>query len=374
MVNILNMLIDLTNIKDAGEEYPLLVELEKLFEQLSEKNHSLSSLYALLGKIPRDKIVEPVSVENLSSLIPGQAREVEGDFQKIEALLARLKAFVQNNGRSPEGGDFKGEGRGVIKESFQQNAAVVLKESSQQDAGLLKEQPFMVQIEEVSGSIQEINENKSLTESVFLGKVENSSPSSKHMDSVQIQEADSSPETGVKITKIEEGFVNHSAVIDFSETLSHEVLKDSPVDPSLSFKEDVLSQLIEKLELIQLPGRMEMKVQLKPEHLGEITILLAMEKGTLKARLMVENLQVKGVLESGLTQIKSQLESQNFKAAEVSVTVNQEGSFYFQENSGFGSFPRGKSSFPYPTLSKETGFLPQEEEYTLSRGRVNYLA
>lgn len=112
-----------------------------------------------------------------------------------------------------------------------------------------------------------------------------------------------------------------------------------PQEPSLKapFRgEGPVNQLVQKLEISQTLERSEMKVQLKPEHLGEVTIILIKEGQILKARLVTESLQVKEALQSGLPQLRERLESQNVKVVEFHIEVdNQESGFHSE--SGFQS-------------------------------------
>jgi|GEM_PF-3060722 len=142
-----------------------------------------------------------------------------------------------------------------------------------------------------------------------------------------------------------------------------------------ALRENILNQLVKKLEVMQYPDKTEMKVQLKPEHLGEVTLLLTREEGSLKARLVAESLQVKGVLESGLSQIKAGLEGQNIKVAEINVTLNQEGEggFNLQEESNFSSGFQGRERNSGREEALTGTPLPREEEEPLPEG-INYLA
>ena len=142
-----------------------------------------------------------------------------------------------------------------------------------------------------------------------------------------------------------------------------------------ALRENILNQLVKKLEVMQYPDKTEMKVQLKPEHLGEVTLLLVKEEGALKARLVAESLQVKGVLESGLSQIKTGLEGQNIKVAEINVTLNQEGEggFNLQEDSNFSSGFQGRERNSGREEALTGTPLPREEEEPLPEG-INYLA
>lgn len=385
LAEVIKRLFNLTDLNKTDHELALMIEeLEKILEQPGENTTGLFSLYTLLEMISLEKSKTPIFIESLPGLIPGDLEGTfEEEFQNIKDFMSCLKAFIKAEG-SPEPGEeySRGKERTAAGESFQSAAAGndfqfeegALKGNTPQNV-LFEEPPFLQHTQKVSGSMQRINDNKTLDDSMFFGSSGSSSLIDKETVLAEILKTAADREAGGKNTGVNEGSAGHHAVMDFGETFSSEMVKNHfSAVPGIRFEEDVLGQLIKELELVRLPGRTEMKVQLKPEHLGEVTILLAVEKGILKARLMAENQQVKAVLESGLDQIKSQLESRNFKAAEVSVAVNQEGSFYFQDNSGLGSFSHGRSGSIYLAHPEEIGLLSPEEDSNLPQGIVDYLA
>ena len=102
--------------------------------------------------------------------------------------------------------------------------------------------------------------------------------------------------------------------------------------------EDLMSQLVQKLEISRHLERSEMKVQLKPEHLGEVTIILVKERDILTARLVAENLLVKEALQAGLPQLRERLESQNVKVVEFHVEVDRQESSLNSEGGSQSGF------------------------------------
>ena len=98
---------------------------------------------------------------------------------------------------------------------------------------------------------------------------------------------------------------------------------------------EIIDQVVKNSELLLRANISELKIELKPEFLGRLTIKVALEDGAVIARLIAENLQVKHMLESNLASLKQSLESQGIKVerAEVSVQLNNGGMFDGSEDS-----------------------------------------
>ncbi len=98
---------------------------------------------------------------------------------------------------------------------------------------------------------------------------------------------------------------------------------------------EIIDHIVKNAELLLRANVSELKIQLKPEFLGRLTIKVALEDGAVIARLITENHQVKHMLESNLNSLKQSLESQGIKVerAEVNVQLNNGGMFDGSEDS-----------------------------------------
>jgi len=92
---------------------------------------------------------------------------------------------------------------------------------------------------------------------------------------------------------------------------------------------DVIKQIVEKAEMIRGKNSSEIKIDLKPDFLGKMTIKLVVEEGGLTAKFITDNLHVKNMLESNLHVLKQTLENQGIKVekTEVNVQLNNGGMF-----------------------------------------------
>jgi len=125
-------------------------------------------------------------------------------------------------------------------------------------------------------------------------------------------------------------------------TFAHEVNRASQANfgqgsaKAASANHDFVNQVIEKFEILVKDGISEARVQLRPRHLGEIKIHLAIENGIMKAVLDASTHQAKEMLESNLTALKQSLESQGIQVKEFSVSVGQQRENQEHNNNRFG--------------------------------------
>ncbi|MBN2754654.1 MAG: flagellar hook-length control protein FliK [Candidatus Goldbacteria bacterium] len=84
----------------------------------------------------------------------------------------------------------------------------------------------------------------------------------------------------------------------------------------------VIKQLTENID--KLPSVSEktvIKIDLKPENLGNVTIRLESEGRTVKAMIQVANAEVKETLKAGLAELRTSLENKGIEVANMNITV-----------------------------------------------------
>ncbi|HWR40408.1 MAG TPA: flagellar hook-length control protein FliK [Patescibacteria group bacterium] len=87
---------------------------------------------------------------------------------------------------------------------------------------------------------------------------------------------------------------------------------------------DVLGQIVENARLINATDKTEMVIQLKPEHLGELTIKVHVSGGIVNASFHSGNSDVRGILEASLPQLKQDLANQGIKVDNVDIQTSLE--------------------------------------------------
>lgn len=88
-------------------------------------------------------------------------------------------------------------------------------------------------------------------------------------------------------------------------------------------EQSVVNQLTEKIHHIASSGDTEIRIQLRPESLGDVKLAIRMEGDIVVARIQVENQQVKQIVENNLQSLKDALAEQNLQAGSFDVNVGQ---------------------------------------------------
>ena len=82
---------------------------------------------------------------------------------------------------------------------------------------------------------------------------------------------------------------------------------------------NIAGQIVEQARMINRVNNSEMVVKLRPEHLGELTLKVTVEKGAVSASFQSNNPEVRSVIEASLTQLRQELSNQGLKVENVSV-------------------------------------------------------
>jgi flagellar hook-length control protein FliK len=89
--------------------------------------------------------------------------------------------------------------------------------------------------------------------------------------------------------------------------------------------ESVMNQITEKLQTAVRSGLTEIRLQLRPESLGEVKLQIRVEGDVVFARIHVESQQVKQIVETNLQSLKESLMQQHLSCGSLEVSVGNEG-------------------------------------------------
>jgi len=133
-------------------------------------------------------------------------------------------------------------------------------------------------------------------------------------------------------------------------------LPPAPVEPKW-----VIDQLVSHLKISARQGQTEIRVQLRPEHLGHVVIrVVATEDGTLSGKIYVANQDVKNLLLSDISSLHKALHDQGLTFSDLDVLVADE----FAHGS-FDEPPERSQPFPLSAsrIPAETADSPINEEF-----------
>ncbi len=99
----------------------------------------------------------------------------------------------------------------------------------------------------------------------------------------------------------------------------------SPLNINKALEQSVVNQITDKIHSAVRSGVTEVRIQLRPEALGEVTLKIRIEGDVVTARMQVENQQVKAIVESNLQNLKDSLAQHNLQTGSIDVNVQNGG-------------------------------------------------
>lgn len=137
---------------------------------------------------------------------------------------------------------------------------------------------------------------------------------------------------------------NHSIIIDTTKLTQKK--PEIIMEQQRLQKNHIFEQIIDKSRFITKGDFSELKIQLKPESLGKLTLNLVLEKGVMTAKFVTENNQVKEVIESNFSELRDALQEKGINIQNLSVSVSQDGR-WFNDKNGFRAWKNSvkKSSY-----------------------------
>lgn len=91
-------------------------------------------------------------------------------------------------------------------------------------------------------------------------------------------------------------------------------------------RQALISKLSSKMQHLAASGAVtnEVRIALKPEHLGDLRIVLETHEGSVKASFIVESLRVKEILQAGFNTLRNDLQEAGIKLENFQVSVRDE--------------------------------------------------
>lgn len=253
----------------------------------------------------------------------------------------------------------------------------ILEENNLKDVTLLGSKDDSIKqkianlLEELNGSVKESSENTSVINNinVKINLSEDNSKLSKNTEElVNIEEI-----RDIKVSNQETGYYqeneqnnkNSNQNLLLGEKVLESVVKRSDNQEIFSISEvnnntkvfnaslpktqalknintgDVIAQIMEKLKVSVKPDLSEVKILLRPEQLGEVSLKIATQNGIITAQFIAESQKVKEIIESNFNQLRDMLSEQGVDVGALEVNVSnsdEEKTTYnmFEQNSEKG--------------------------------------
>lgn len=146
-------------------------------------------------------------------------------------------------------------------------------------------------------------------------------------------------------------------------------------------KNDLLNQIVSKVKVDVSSKSTQIQIKLKPETLGEMSVKLSMDDGIITAKAVVQDHQVKQLIESNMAQLKDSLEKQGISIAGFEVSVGDDSNFQRQFGNSWSNKKRkidriGRLNNEYDQLLEETELsqLKNSEEILAGRSTISLKA
>lgn len=139
-------------------------------------------------------------------------------------------------------------------------------------------------------------------------------------------------ELDVQIGKIDEKILD----------VKTEKISDVVMNKTTNMQEqiDVIKQVSEKIDVNLLEDKSEMIIKLKPDHLGKVTVEIAVENGNITAKFLAESQKVKEILEASMQDLKDHLANQGMVVQDLSVSVGNDGRGPLFEQNNYNSLKK----------------------------------
>lgn len=88
---------------------------------------------------------------------------------------------------------------------------------------------------------------------------------------------------------------------------------------------EIVKQIVEKLKVDFRQDVTEIKLTLKPESLGDVSLKISVQNGVVTAQFTAESQRVKEIIESNFAELKNSLNEKGVQVSELTVFVGQNG-------------------------------------------------
>ncbi len=154
----------------------------------------------------------------------------------------------------------------------------------------------------------------------------------------------------------------------------------SPASDDTAFQKTVMDQIVEKAAIRSINDRSEMRIQLKPERLGDVRMRIVSEKNELIVEVVTDRQETKEIIENQIHHLKAELDKQGLSVGKIEVMLNSANdqqdsreTFFqmFKQSTSDSGRRRGDRQQPKATPSHASD---EEAETDPSEDGISYFA
>jgi flagellar hook-length control protein FliK len=234
------------------------------------------------------------------------------------------------------------------------------------DSGPSIAKPDVAQDGDYGRDLQMSSQKGSVEEQVLRGDGQDAAPQRVRDGS----EKDEAPPASKSATNERRPHSQDSQVLERIDMVSDPAVEDRvsssdgrqvPARPVLDLRdpEQVLPKLVKTMESLITDERSEVRIELKPEHLGELKIRISMERGIMTAEFLVESRRVQEMISAQLPGLYAALQEQGTALSDVSIDIGFGGEQADSQNSSQrrSTGRRGQDSPQTRDVASPRGYL-----------------
>ncbi|GEM_PF-384641 len=180
-------------------------------------------------------------------------------------------------------------------------------------------------LESVNNNVKDVISQENVTSSKSGENLDSKSSENKFSKETQILN---------KVINGNEGESKVTRAADFMSVFDNKILDSSSVSnekPIAMTKSDLNNDVIKAVSYMEKNGVKNLTVKIYPKELGEVSISVSMEQGTLKAMIKATSKEASQLLNLALNDINEKLNNSNIKIESVNIGIYEDDTTYFTD-------------------------------------------
>lgn len=307
-------------IKDKNEE-----AINKLAEALNLPVEQVQNILQQLNLQPQDLMdmnnllnfmMKAFNVDNATDLL--SINNIKDIMNQVKDIISDLTSFDENILQKLD-----------ISNEMQENTVQTNSENTSGNTGNLKNADIANTNLKNTGNLNQTDQTKNVNNDET--KVQNNVNAENQAKVSAVSGETSNQQTG--LNNNQSGQTNLTEQINpIANTVQENIQKvfGEVISRVNKYKDvntdDIIKQIVEKLTISNSEKISQIKLTLKPEYLGDVSLKISSQNGVITAQFTAENQKIKEIIESNFNQLKEVLNSQGIQVSELSVNIGNENS------------------------------------------------
>lgn len=318
----------------VSEDQKIQAYLLSLFKSSSNSNEKID-LEKLLDSSETIDINIDLEEANLNPIGQADNMEVSYDLKEISSQLINLQNKNMQNSENLKV-EVEDEDENLVKavnieatssKEYKQDTVAEEKTTKKDESSIFN----LESLEDISEKENPKNSKSEKLDSSQNSKIKEESPKIKEEPEKLNLEAEDLEIDKAKIDTKDKAFpMDKRSELNIEKNLDQAISKAEPVDMKKNIQE-----IAEKMKFTMNNAKNQIKINLKPETLGELTMEIEVVKSVLTARIMVDNEKAKQLIQDNLFQLKDEIKNTGLEIKTFEVFVDNGDDFSKQ---GRGQF------------------------------------